>query len=130
MKWSGRNINRFLRLAIGPKATVEMLEGYDRGYRYTAELRIESEFYTGPFDHAECWGRDGRPLVLVGHPYDLRRDRADLLRRLQALGAELFISPDAGWYGFGTYHVRLSVPGILPPPTDAERFSTELALEG
>jgi hypothetical protein len=130
MKFSGRNINRVLWLGLGPEIARRFLgDGrIQSGGIGVAEWRLESDLRTGPFDHAECWGRDRTPLVLVGHPYDLHGERSALLRCLESLGLDLFISREAGWYGFGTYHVRVSVPGTLPPPTDAERFATEMAL--
>lgn len=128
MRFTGRNVNRFLRAGLGPEAARRFLDPHRR-HGCEAEQGLASDLYLGPFDHGECWGRDGRPLVLIGHPYDLRESRSALLRRLASLGLDLLISRTAGWYGFGTLHVRLSVPGTLPTLTDAQRFETELALD-
>lgn len=129
MKFSGRNINRVLRAAAGPERAAAFFDGFRRQYRYEAEWRVASSLRSGPFDHAECWGRDRMPLVLIGHPYHFGPDRTELLRSLESLGLVVTVSRSAGWYGFGTYHVRASVPGVLPEPTAGERFETEMILD-
>lgn len=134
-RWSPRNVARVIRGGSDAEAVKAFVESIQAscwragGWEHQLAMDVLSGSYSA-FDHPECWGRDRTPLVLVGHPYDLGRDRVLQLRTLAALGLDLVVMPASGWYGFGTYHVRVSVPGSLPPPTDAERFTTLVELDG
>ena len=59
-----------------------------------------------PFDHSELWGRDGVPLVFIGHPYGIREDARKTLDAIRGLG--LVVSDyHSSWYGTGTVQVRV-----------------------
>jgi hypothetical protein len=58
-----------------------------------------------PFDHVELWGRKGRPLILIGHPYQIDSDGFETLAGMERLGMTVLIHADS-WYGFGTVQVR------------------------
>jgi len=56
----------------------------------------------GAFDHWEFYGRDRRPLFLIGHPYQLGRHAHEALRLIRTLGMQTdTYEPSRSWYGHG-----------------------------
>jgi len=66
----------------------------------------------GPFDHVELWGRDGMPLFLVGHPYDISKEATGTLDGIRCLGMTVVVDFN-NWYGTGTMHVRVYHPDTV-----------------
>lgn len=63
------------------------------------------------FDHHELWGRDSKPLLIIGHPYTVSPQNASLLAVLAGLGLTADIT-GAGWYGHGTVQVYVASPDL------------------
>lgn len=60
-----------------------------------------------PFDHGELWGRNGIPLFLIGHPYQVNRDAVETLAAIGGLGMNVMIT-DRSWYRPGTVQVMVN----------------------
>lgn len=59
-----------------------------------------------PFDHLELWGRDGKPLFLVGHPYQIDSEAHESLDAIRSLDLVVkVLDPSYSWYGFGSLQV-------------------------
>jgi hypothetical protein len=68
-------------------------------------------------DHPELWGRDGLPLVMIGHPYGIDHDgNLRLFDLLAEIGLEVRIN-SRSWYGFGTCHVEIAHPSLYAKET-------------
>ena len=85
------------------------------------------------FDHGECWGRGGKPLILVGHPYQVGEEGRVLLAALARFGGlTVAVDDRPGYYGFGTHHGRVGVrearrPYEKPPSTYKTRKAARAA---
>ncbi len=79
---------------------------------FSDEFSRPSSARGGPFDHVEVWGRDGTPLFLVGHPYDISKEASETLDAIRRLGMTVLVD-DNGWYGFGTKHIRVYHPSTV-----------------
>jgi hypothetical protein len=119
----GRHVLAVLRSGGAPRRDV--LDAYDlltgppvvirgREYRHSG---LPSGW--GAFDHGGVYGRARRPLVLVGHPYQLSADDHMLLDTLAALGLDVRTDGES-FYGFGTFQVLVAnpaagIPAVLRP---------------
>lgn len=70
---------------------------------------------SGPFDHGRVFGRDGVPLLIVGHPYSLEREDMRLLKSLQSLGLGVYLG-NRSFYGFDTLQVLVTSAGYEANP--------------
>lgn len=69
--------------------------------------------YGTPFDHVELWGKGGKPLFLVGHPYQLSDEAKETLKAIRALSMIVRVSdPSKSWYTSGTLQVVVHCPHI------------------
>jgi len=75
-----------------------------------------------PFDHNEMWGRNGTPLYLIGHPYEVDESALGTLNAIGQLGMHVVIHAES-WYGYGTVQVQ-----VYHYPTVA-KFAKEIAHE-
>lgn len=63
--------------------------------------------HDGLFDHGQLFGRDGRPTLLVGHPYTVEEADQPLIRRISSLGFRVIVS-DESFHGFGSCQVLVT----------------------
>ena len=114
IRWGGWNLARLLRSTGERPARVAELRAA-LGALGLGDWRWPEQ--RGVFDHAEAWGRQGRPWCLVGHPYSLDDREREELARLAREFPTLCVSVDdrASHYGFGSHHVRIEVPSPLRP---------------
>jgi hypothetical protein len=123
--WSPHNLSRFLRLTgERPERVAEMraILGWlglgSNSASCGGWLNMD-----GVFDHGEMWGRGGRPLMLVGHPYNIYTEQRGLLAELGCFGGlRVNVDDRPSHYGFGTHHVRVELvearrPYAVPPST-------------
>lgn len=120
VRWSGHNVSRMLRLTGERPARVEEMRAIldtlasDSG---TWRAKAGPWFGTGGvFDHGEMWGRGGKPVMLVGHPYgisDEARERLAALARFPGLVVGVDDRPS--YYGHGTHHVRVALAEVRRP---------------
>jgi len=71
----------------------------------------------GLWDHGELWARSGRPVLLVGHPYELSVEQATLLVELRRRfrGLRVAVDDRPSHHGFGTRHVRVELVEVRRP---------------
>jgi hypothetical protein len=97
--------------------------------RWSAEVnarRLNDEIGRGgPFDHVEVWGRDGAPLFLIGHPYQIEDEGALTLDGMRRLGMDVMINSRT-WY---RNELTLQVV-VCHPPTVAQARGTHLTVGG
>jgi hypothetical protein len=129
MEFSGRSFARLIRAAGGADALVRLRRLYGN-CRSLTDGELAGQFMLGCLDHFELYGRRGRPLVLVAHPYQIDARSRDQLAALGSVGLEVMVGrkPSVGWHNFARIHVRIWVRGSLPEPTPAERFGTLMEL--
>jgi hypothetical protein len=102
MKNSEYNVMRLLRSG---GASPESLR------RVRRMLPYGEPAYMGAFDHGRAFGRDGRPTMLVGHPYDLDRSDLEILDAIRGLGLTVEVG-GRSFYGFGTIQVIVMSPNV------------------
>lgn len=126
-QWGPSNINRMLRATGAPPDQVaamwDILGWLSSGTR--GELPWRRDGYTygrwlnrqwGVFDHGKLWGRDRTPTMIVGHPYHFSNDDRPLLEELGRFsGLTVNVDDRAGYYGFGSHHVRIALTEIRKP---------------
>jgi hypothetical protein len=71
-------------------------------------LFFEGDF-SQAFDHHDLWGRDGKPLMLVGHPYGDPDQHRAIYDAIAALGLDVQFGGES-YYGYGTYQVIARAP--------------------
>jgi len=79
-------------------------------------------------DHVESWGRGGRSLFLVAHPYGysdatrftcddeprIRRDAREFLRGVAMAGLSAWLAPPGvGWHGYGSHQIVICNPDAV-----------------
>jgi hypothetical protein len=70
----------------------------------------------GVFDHGDMWCRFGKPVILVGHPYDIADHEREFLTELGRYNTlRVSIDDRPSYYGFGTHHVRIEVANPTTP---------------
>jgi hypothetical protein len=111
--WSQHNVSRLLRqTGERPERVVEMrsILGWlgmgDRRWPHTG----------GIFDHGELFARNGKPVMIVGHPYGIDCSEWGLLTVLATYTTlRVSVDDEPGYYGFGTHHVRIELVEVLRP---------------
>src|SRR5262249_12687963 len=107
-EFSTRNLLRFFR-SLGASVDQASEVFRENSTRWAHGL-IRPEFWKA-FDHHDLWGRDGKPLILVGHPYGLDQNRP-IYGAIASLGFEVRFDGES-YYGFGTNQVLVCKPGSL-----------------
>jgi hypothetical protein len=104
-KLSLHNVGRLFRSAGASSDQVYAIFGCpsSHGRSRWSEATFSMEFQDA-FDHADLWGRDGKPLILVGHPYSDRDRHQAVYDAIAALGLEVRFDGES-YYGHGTRQV-------------------------
>lgn len=116
-RWSAHNLTVMLRrTGDSPARVAEMRDllgalGMDQcGHRHSWISM------GGVFDHGEMWSRDGVPVVIVGHPYDIDPDERHWLAELARFpGLAVNVDDRPSYYGYGTHHVRVELAEVRRP---------------
>jgi hypothetical protein len=70
--------------------------------------------HSGAFDHGKIFGRDGVPICLIAHPYDLDAESLADLKAIQALGLAVEVRGEGeSFYGWGTTQVIVVAPAAF-----------------
>jgi hypothetical protein len=113
MRWTAHNVSRMIR------STGERPERVKELRTILGALGMGAERFAGiggVFDHGKLWGRDGKPILVVGAPYGIATYERELLGMLAQFGT-LRVSVDdrPSEYGHGTHHVRVEVVDPVQP---------------
>ena len=130
MLWSGHNLSRLLRSTGERPERVNELRAIlsalgGGGSRFAGKW--------GAFDHGKLWGRDRKPLMITGAPYQITNDERELLGMLARFGTiRVAVDDMPSDYGYGTHHVRIEVinpvrPFTRFPSTQKTRTASRLA---
>jgi hypothetical protein len=102
-KFSVRNVGRLFRSAGATADQANPVFRSPRGIGRWCDTLFCSGFLRA-FDHHDLWGRDGQPVMLVGHPYGDPDDHRDIYDAIAGLGMTVETGGES-YYGHGTYQV-------------------------
>lgn len=109
-KTSMRNVGLLFRSAGSESASIRSLFRARNSFGGWSDTCFSGEFWRA-FDHPDIWGRDGKPVMLVGHPYGSPDDHKAVYNAIRALGLEVRTDGES-YYGHGTYQVLVRNPRV------------------